>query len=215
MLCKRASGEVIAKTDALELYVYQRGRLEEFNLPLPSPPRMIHNILEDKDGNLWFCTDGNGIVRYRNGRFEHLKAENGFPKGQNFFLRGFEDREKNLWFVGDGGLVQIKDNKFIAFGRNEGFMTNFGSMICQDHEGYMWAGLRRGGLVRFDKYTNVTSIPEDDERLATEVLSIIPSRDGGLWIGSYIGLSHMQDGQVHKYTTWESAIQKNPAASPV
>lgn len=208
MLCKKASGEVIVKTEGPDFYVYHRGRIDEFHLPLPPSldknipsHQKVRNILEDNDGNFWFCTDGDGIVRYHNGRFEHLKAENGFPKGQDFFVRAIEDREKNLWFVGDGGLLQLKDNKFMAFGRNEGFKTNFGNTVCQDHEGYMWAGLRRGGLVRFDKYTNVTSIPEYDERLATAVLAIIPSQRGGLWIGSYIGLSHMKDGQIHKYTT--------------
>ncbi len=113
---KRRSGEILIGTALGRIYAYRDGRIHKFNpYQLPTIP-IIQAMLEDQEGNMWFCTDGNGVVRYANGRFETLKAENGLPKGHNFFLRGIEDREGNLWFVGDGGLLQLKDNKFTAFG---------------------------------------------------------------------------------------------------
>jgi len=191
---KRTSGEILVGTGHGKIYVYRDGRIHKFNpYQLPTTP-IIQAMLEDREGNLWFCTDGNGIVRYANGRFETLKAENGLPEGHNFFLRGIEDRERNLWFVGDGGLLQLKDNKFTAFGRNEGFLTNFGSTVCEDSDGNMWAGLRQGGVAMFDRFATQVWTKEYDN----DVTAVLPMNKGGIWFGILSGLNCLKDGELFK-----------------
>jgi ligand-binding sensor domain-containing protein len=113
----------------------------------------------------------NGILRYYAGHFENLNVENGLPEDHNFFNKVLQDRERSLWFVGDGGLLKFSDNKFIAFGRNEGFADNFGNTVCEDRSGRMWIGLRQDGLMEFDRYT--TKIWEVKNGLVSDRIAAI------------------------------------------
>ncbi|MCI0611535.1 hypothetical protein L0244_00955, partial [bacterium] len=191
---ERTSGEVILGT-VWKLYLYYGDRIEKFNPPQLPLPYKIQYIYEDQEENLWFCTEGNGIVRYYAGHFENLKVENGLSEGTNFFNKVLQDRETSLWFVGDGGLLKLSDNKFITFGRNEGFADDFGNTVCQDYSGKMWVGLRKHGLIEFDRYT--TKIWEvRNGPISNGIAAVFSARDGGLWIGNNNGLYYFKDGLV-------------------
>ncbi|MCR5607112.1 MAG: hypothetical protein K6F69_09915, partial [Treponema sp.] len=68
---------------------------------------IINCIYQDKNGTLWFATDG-GLVIYRNGRFLHYSENEGLV--DNNVNRLIEDREGNIWIATDRGGVQ-KMNK--------------------------------------------------------------------------------------------------------
>jgi len=108
-----------------------------------------------------------------------------------------EDREKNLWFVGIEGLLQLKDNKFSAWGRNEGLPSGYGHTVCEDLAGGMWAGFRNGGLAKLDSYT-ISSLGIENGLPSNDITSIVPAQDGGLWIGTENGLCYFKNGQLSK-----------------
>lgn len=204
---ERVSGEVILGSNINTLHVYRRNRLEKFDpyeLPTAHSIRAIH---EDQQGNLWFATEGSGILRYYNGRFESLTVETSLPGSHNFFASILEDRENNLWFVGDGGVLQLMDNKFVTFGRAEGFTDNFGQTVCEDRAGKMWVGLRLDGLMELDRYFTKTWRTEDG--LASNNLNtVLPAKNGGLWIGTAFGLNFLKDGQVSKHwNKWNEYVR--------
>lgn len=60
-------------------------------------------ILEDKKGDLWFGTNGNGVSRFDGTSFTNYSKEHGLP--QNTVLSIFEDRSGSLWFGSAGGGV--------------------------------------------------------------------------------------------------------------
>ena len=68
----------------------------------------VRSIIEDRDGGIWFCTEGLGILRYYKGHFDTLSVKTKLKFDNNFFLSGMEDKEGNLWFGGECGLIQIK-----------------------------------------------------------------------------------------------------------
>jgi ligand-binding sensor domain-containing protein len=146
------------------------------------------------------ATEGNGAVRYYAGRFENLRGDRGLPEGHKFFNDVLEDREKNLWFIGDGGLLKLSDNKFITFGRNEGFVDNFANTVCEDQNGKIWVGLRQDGLMEFDRYTTKTWGVEHGLAHNT-LMAVRPARSGGLWIGTANGLNYLKDGRLRVYNT--------------
>lgn len=206
---ERHSGEVLAGTAGGELYIFKDNTLVPFHpyrLPSNHVVRAIH---EDREGNLWFCTEGNGIVRYTNGRFESLTVESGLPGDNNFFFKIMEDREKSLWFTSDAGLYQLKDNKFITFGRTEGFRSNFGTTICEDQSGKMWAGFRLAGISKFDKDTTI-NFGMNDGLLNDNILAIIPVHNGGLWIGMADGLSLYKENKFIFFPTRIEEFSPDP-----
>ncbi len=195
---ERTSGEFIVGTGGNKLYLYHPLRVEEFG-PREVPSfHLVRAIHDDHQGNLWFAAEGSGILRYHDGRFEHLNIETGLPQEHNYFMKILEDREENLWFVGDGGLLQLKDNKFITFGRNEGFASNFGHTVCEDRAGNMWAGFRSDGLARFDRQTTQSWRATDG--LASDIVTaVFPAHNGGLWIGTSNGLNYLHQGRIRAH----------------
>ncbi len=83
--------------------------------PLPDT-LSITCMLEDKDGNLWFGTSGNGIYRYNGKTLENFlnsnKHEYNLRSNNQFILDILQDRNGNLWFSSwNGGGVWKYDGK--------------------------------------------------------------------------------------------------------
>ena len=73
-------------------------------------------MFEDKDGNLWFGTSGNGIYRYNgktlNNFLNSNKHEYNLGSNNQFILDILQDRKGNLWFSSwNGGGVWKYDRK--------------------------------------------------------------------------------------------------------
>ena len=79
------------------------------------------------------------------------------------------------------GLVQLKDNKFICYGKPEGTYSNYGSTICEDFSGNIYGGYRETGLfiLTIDKTLKFSYNPGLP---SNEILSVLPARNGGLWL---------------------------------
>ncbi|MCI0696061.1 hypothetical protein L0337_29180 [candidate division KSB1 bacterium] len=195
---ERESGEIILGSNFGKLYVYNHNRVEKYGPYQLATPHTVRAIHEDQQGNLWFATEGSGILRYYDGHLEALTVETGLPQDHNFFMRVIEDREKSLWFVGDGGLLQLKDNKFTTFGRNEGLTSSFGSTVCEDLDGTMWAAFRNGGLAMFGRY-NTRTLGAEDRLAGDNISAVFPVQDGGLWIGTNNGLNYFKDGRIREH----------------
>ncbi|MBN1352473.1 response regulator [candidate division KSB1 bacterium] len=141
----------------------------------------IWDMLEDRDGNLWFCADGVGIIRFANGRFDSLTIENGLPGNNNYLISVMEDREGSLWFATEGGLAQLKDNKFVSYGMSEGFPSNWGLTVCEDESGNMWAGFRDAGISSFCR--DLVRNFDHEKVVPLAICSVIPASSSGIWIG--------------------------------
>ena len=77
------------------------GAIESFDGKRSLPNPTVLTILTDKDGSLWLGTDGGGLVRFRDNRFEALPAASGFLNDIvrcAFEDRGFESSSlKTMW----------------------------------------------------------------------------------------------------------------------
>ena len=79
-----------------------------FGMGADSDPQIaeyIRHIFQDKNGHLWFGTNGYGAVHFNGDSLAYFSIEQGFGGGQ---ITGItEDLEKNLWFATDQGVVKI------------------------------------------------------------------------------------------------------------
>jgi ligand-binding sensor domain-containing protein len=81
-----------------------------------------------------------------------------------------------------------------------GFLTGAVYTIAQSADGYLWLGTQTG-VYRFD---GVRPVPLRLRRLASTevgVGSLLPARDGTLWIGTLDGLLSWKSGQLTEYPT--------------
>ncbi|MCB0685049.1 MAG: hypothetical protein KDC53_00950 [Saprospiraceae bacterium] len=115
----------------------------------------VRNILQDKDGHLWFGTNGYGVAHYDGKRVSYYSVNESFHGQQ---ITGMtEDSVHNLWFATDQGVVKypwaINSNQSKKQFTNFTDPQYFGGQRCwsihADRKGYIWAGAETG-IFRFD-----------------------------------------------------------------
>ena len=153
-----------------------------------------HKIaLCDKQGNLWFGTEGGGISRYDGKSFTNYTNVQGLAN--NKVLSLLEDKKGNIWVGTDGGGVSCYDGvRFTNYMTKQGQSTNSIRSITQDTEGNLWFGTGGGGIIRFDGKRFVTFTTE--QGLASNVVNCITQdKYNDLWIGTEGGGVSQYDGR--------------------
>ncbi len=153
---------------------------------LASKDCAINAILEDHLGNLWIGTNGVGVARFQDGRFEHVSPATGLP--QDTVVALAEDREGSLWIGTDGGGVrQFRQGKFTNYTRQNGLLSDFVTSVYADNEGAIWIGSASGGLNRIKKGL-VTSYGAKQGLFGTTVGGVVDDGLGHLWMSSNKGV---------------------------
>jgi ligand-binding sensor domain-containing protein len=65
----------------------------------------ISFLRESRTGQLWIGSDGQGLLRYQNGKITRFSAPGLLP--HNNVLALFEDGEENVWVGTQGGLLRL------------------------------------------------------------------------------------------------------------
>jgi signal transduction histidine kinase/ligand-binding sensor domain-containing protein len=88
----------------------------------------------------------------------------------------------------------------------DGFLGSAPYAIAQTADGYLWIGMFGGGLVRFDGVHFVPWTPPPGKQLLSPlVYSLLAARDGSLWIGTALGLSHWTNQELVNYSSYADA----------
>jgi ligand-binding sensor domain-containing protein len=154
--------------------------------------KLVFKIIQDKNGMLWFVTDGNGIFTYKNGLFNHLTTKNGLPDNNASDI--LEDKQGNIW-IGTfyGGVSKFDGKTFTNFtkaGIIEGEETyNF----CEDRLGNIWFAAEHHGVYRYDG-TNFTQFTTENGLTTNSVQSMMEDNKGQVWFGTWQGIC-LYDGQ--------------------
>ncbi|MCI4669568.1 MAG: hypothetical protein MRZ79_15645 [Bacteroidia bacterium] len=164
----------------------------------------ITDIMEDKDGKLWFGTDGFGISIYDGKGFSFLTKENGLP--DNNISKLYQDQSGKIW-IGTmfGGLSRFDGKAFTNFtleGKLEGVEV---SNIYGDPEGDIWIAIENSGVYRYDgkAFTNYYK----DHNLPTNgILCMYKDQEERFWFGGWGGLFRFENEQFVSVTRegpWE------------
>jgi signal transduction histidine kinase/ligand-binding sensor domain-containing protein/DNA-binding response OmpR family regulator len=171
------------------------GRQTSFSTKNGMTNNFVRRIVEDRDGNLWFGTEG-GLVRLAHGQFSTYSMKDGLSNDTVYAIS--EDREGSLWVgvQGINGLNRFRDGKFLAYGSQEGIPGQTAYSVWQSKDGHIWAGTD-GGLsqLRDGRFTAYAS------KQLPSATSVIEGRDGSLWIGTKgSGLGRLKNDRLTMYT---------------
>lgn len=156
-------------------------------------PKMVYTIYEDKDGVLWFGTDGAGVVSYDGTTTQvYTVKEHGLSSDRVCAI--LQDSRGHFWFgTSDGGVSRYDGKAFTTHLRSETFSKHTGwgryMAILEDKSGHVWFGasMAGGGVHRYDgkdfRYFSV------EDGLGTGgVPSIREDSAGTLWVGTTAGV---------------------------
>ena len=166
------------------------------------------------------CTASNGCWIVADGKVRKCVARRWVAEADSWqdlsqanpaFLGAYEDRDGGVWFRHFGrGLFHAKpDGSTQRISSSDGLPDNRVSCWFQDHEGNVWVGVDRGGLVRLrEKRFHLIGTAEGLPIPA--VSTVCEDGDGNVWIGTFGGgLNRWRDGALARFDLSEGAYKGN------
>lgn len=188
----------IGTDEGIYIYSYATETFVHFNLTTPNNIRItntVNHILEDKDGNLWFSTNGQGLFRY-NPPKNYLEQYE-FKSASEIIASTMIDSDNQIWALtnqGESGVYKLNkaENKFEPFELlyNTGEHRSQALAMLEDSEQTLWLGTWECGLQKIDKYTRKTTtyLHPTDRKGVTHIHSLMEYAPHQLLIGSDDGL---------------------------
>jgi ligand-binding sensor domain-containing protein/signal transduction histidine kinase len=147
----------------------------------------IFDAITDKEGNIWFASDGQGVFRYSGAQFTVLDESMGLPSGQITSIAASFGR----LYLGtyDAGLFVYENGEVYAVPMPSKPAPAI-TAICIRNRYEIWLGTRGGGLLKYDglNFTTYTA-----PTLASNFISALHNDEQGrLWIGFNNGAMYME-----------------------
>jgi len=155
----------------------------------------IIDIVEERDGLLWFGSGGGGVSRFDGQSFAAFTTESGL--GSNYVQSMVGDEDGNLWVgVMAGGISRYHGSNTVTFTVADGLPSPTVRSIVQDAAGAMWFGTN-GGLARYDgeEWTTFTS---RDGLAGDRAEFVVQDKEGNLWIRNWHAQLSRYDGEVFR-----------------
>ena len=157
----------------------------------------VHCSLQDKDGNLWFGTTGEGVYRYDGNEFTQFTEKDGLSNNSIWSI--LEDKSGNIWFGTDDG-VSCYDGQTIS--KIPFAMTTsigVGTAITQSSENSVWSMLQdKTGIIwfgtsndlycydgiSFTRFLDKNNISNKQNLQLKWIQCFLEDSDGKIWMGS-------------------------------
>lgn len=146
--------------------------------------------LQDKAGNLWFSTGGEGVHRYDGKSFTNFTTNDGLS--DNNVRAIIEDKAGNILFATSRGVCKYDGKSFSKYTENPGVNTISASSLLEDREGNLWLGTMGSGVYRYDGKTLTNFLNNDDHPFNLgahyqTILNMLQDKSGNIWFCSWNG----------------------------
>jgi signal transduction histidine kinase/ligand-binding sensor domain-containing protein len=177
--------------------------------PIPELSRLalrggLKAVVEDREGNVWLGTGGEGLHRFKPRQVTAYSAAEGLS--DRGFIPITDDGEGGLW-LGSLGLFRLRGESFTRFAFDASVRS-----LHRDREGTLWLGTDGRGLYRVRDGRLLTDHPLNAALAGAAVGAIHEDRAGHLWVGAggdegqEGGLYRLKDGAVTRYRTREGLV---------
>ena len=167
------------------------------------PNVIIHAVAQDIEGRIWVGKDYDGIdvLEKETGKVTSLVAhdDNGRSLPHNTIYDLYADRDGIMWVGTYKKGVSYYSESIFKFN-----MYEWGDITCieQADENKLWLGTNDHGILLWNRSTGKAEPfwRDAEGQLPNPVVSMLKSKDGKLWVGTFNGgLYCMNGSQVHSY----------------
>lgn len=184
---------------------YHGGHLLKFGAENGFTNFMVKGLLEDREGNIWFTTDGDGVYKFSNPAFTSLNATSGLSANTVSSLA--LDPTGKLWisyFDGGMDIWDTKTNRILPLPqplRNKRI-----NCLSIDNEGNTWVGLAGPGVYKVSK-NHIDYIPLDAYLSSQGALLFMQAGKGKeMWISTSNGVL-LHDGKKIKHFSQKEGLK--------
>lgn len=159
----------------------------------------VGNIMQDYEGNLWFTSTRQGVMKIVPDRFTDINAMADLPE---MVVNTTCVRDGLLYIGQDEGLVIIDDDTYETVENDLTQMLDSIRIRCirEDSEGNLWICTHGDyGLVCYGKDESVTCYNSDMGLNSSRVRDIIQCDDGSMAVATGDGLYIIKNGEVAEY----------------
>ncbi len=175
------------------------GYIEEdrFNVLTDIPmDSAIEMMTSDYQGNMWFASSTQGIMKIVTNSFLDLSQRAGLPKEVTNATCMYNDR---LYIGTDNGIMIIDSDDLIIDNQLIDFIGDSRvRCISEDQDGNLWIAVYNNeiGLVCLTAGGEIVNYTTEEGMPCNEIRCIVPASDGSVLVGTNKGLVFMRDGEV-------------------
>jgi len=175
----------------------------------------VWKAIQDKEGNFWFGTNHNGLIKYDGTRLINYDKELG--EKSNAVRDILEDKEGNLWLGTCGGLIKYDGKNFTKYYEGDEWDNEIWE-IEKDYKGRIWmatntgAKTLEGGKIR-PFISDKAPVKNPKIMISNErVNELLADSKGTIWI-SHEGQGISEYGRQHfKTISKENGLPDNNVA---
>lgn len=172
----------------------------------------VRRILQDRRGDLWMGTNGDGVLRYDGESLERFSVDQGFG---GVAVRGIvEEDDGDLWFGTERGLTRFDGTTFTHYTEADGLVGHDVWSLALDDRGVLWIGTL-AGVSRYDgsRFTpfDLPEVEPDRGRGVTSsrlVHRILQDSQGRMWFATSGGV-FVQDAATLRQLTVDDGLCGN------
>ncbi len=158
----------------------------------------IQSLLEDREGNVWFATNGKGLFKYSPSPFTHWNQNDGLTGNMAWGID--ESPDHTLWIALQQGIVQYDGTSFTPVVHPDGLLaSNEVLAMHNSRSGAIWLGIR-SHLIQYSD-GEFTSISEVEGVPIRSVKYIAEDNFGNIWASTPDGLIKYDGSEFRLFTS--------------
>jgi ligand-binding sensor domain-containing protein len=166
--------------------------------------QLILDILQDKKGNLWFCSwNGGGVWRYDGKSFKNfLPSEDYYKTKEDERFSTNIEKQPSINFL----------PKTLSYAQQDHITDDMIFSIAEDRAGNLWFATRRHGACRYDGKL-FASFRENEGFVSYGVYAILQDEKGNFWFTTDKNGVFYYDGKTFKNFTTNDGLINNSVLS--
>jgi ligand-binding sensor domain-containing protein len=177
--------------------IAQQYNLQTYTVKEGLAHSQVSQIIQDKDGSMWFTLFGGGVSRFDGKHFYNLTEKEGLCS--NLLRPILKDHTGMFWFGALGGpLCTYNGKQFKKFSAKGANLNDHIYALCEDEKNNIWIGADSGVYIYDGKIIKHLSDKDGVERVP--VMDIFRDSKNRMWIAPWEkGIYLIENGKVTNY----------------
>lgn len=161
-----------------------------------SSTKMVHSIMEDSKGTLWFSSNA-GLFSYANNNLVDVSDNVGIQT--NFVNEVYEDEKGVLWISTKKHLFRLREKELTNITKDKIEVGKGIGSIAEDKKGNIWFTSNQHNLYSYDG-KEIIEYQKSEDNKGPVIFQIYRDQDDRLWFVGYGGAYRLENGKLLNIT---------------